>query len=396
MWEIFGALFGGLYWGAKIADDKAKSREADRRMADHRTRIEDWIKVVIDDELNSRLRTMLETEQGFQILKTRAQSIIRSLPGMEYAELYGRQVEASRHTAMFIEAVKHGKLPYGDEWRLPERYLWNCSDLEFSKSAKVAFLRWVEDTLQQNGCGAHIYLDVRTFPEFTWEPQLVSYERATSIWDENIEDTIPGVSNEVAALRNEPKIRQKKHREEYAKWIELVNGGEMQAFLELEFDEDHWQSIRKTTLEFIRTLPGLELADYWLSNKGFRSGCRNLIFLVEMVKRGKLPWFCYDGIPDYILHDVVDLRIPRSARIAFAQWVENTLKENGIANADIYYRDKFSPKFVFAPALLDLSGVTRITDPNLPKIIIGESEELIAARNKPLIQQKTKTEEEQG
>lgn len=396
MWEIFGALFGGIYCGTKIANDKAKSKVADRQIAQIRISGEEWNKSVRDEELNSRLRTMVETEQGLQELKERAESVIRSLPGMDYADIHGSMSEAAKHTVVFIETVKHGKLSPLHEWHLFEKYLWLCADLEFSKKAKIAFLCWIEDTLQANGCDAHLYFDERSLPEFTWEPHLISYEKATSIRADNIEDIIPGDSTAMTAIRNAPKIKAKQQKERYSRWKAAVDGGEMQAFLELKFDENHWVDVRQSTLVFLCTLPGLENADYWLTNTSFRNSCRNLIFLIEMVKRGKLPWFCYDGIPDHLIRDTIDLYIPRAVKIAFAQWVENTLKAQGVSDAEMYYRDKFNPEFVFASTLLDLDKATRITDPNLPSLMKGESEELIAARNKPLIQKKKTTYDEQG
>lgn len=397
MWAIFIALFGGLYWAFKLGNDRAKSNEADRRITDWRERNDRWQSSVLDEELNAKTMAMVETEEGFQELKDKALKVLRQLPGLEYADIQGRISSAAKHTVRFIEMVNHGKLPHGDESWLSGS-LWSCLDLEFSKKAKAEFVRWVEKTMQQHGqSDARLYYNIVGYDaEFEWEQHMDTFENATSVNDPNLENIIHGESAEVIENRNAPKIMAKQRKKSYDKWTAEVNGGEMQAFLELEFDGDHWQSIRETTMQFLRKFPGLELADYWFSNKDYHRNCRGLIFLIEMVKKGKLPIDCWCGIPENYLDTTVDIYPSRATKIAFMQWVEQTLKANGVTDAELYYVPTNNPKFRWKTSIHDFENAIRITDSNLPLSMVGESDELIAARNKSLFQQKVQQHKEQG
>lgn len=391
MWAIFIVLFGGLYWAFKIGGERAQSRETDRMFVDWKNRYDIWCHSIHDEELNARTMRMVETEEGFQVLKDRAQRIIRQIPGLEYADIGCRISSAARHAVRFFEMVTHGKLPHGDE-RWLSSSLWTCIDLEFSMQAKVELARWIEKTMQQNGQqNAHLYCKtIEHDVVFEWESHMSTVDGAISLNDPGIRNIVYGDRTDVVESRNAARIKAKQQKERYDKWTESVCGGEMQAFLGIEFDVDHWQSVCASTLSFIRQLPGLEAANYWIENKRFPNSCNNLIFLIEMVKRGKLPANCFIGIPDEYLCNTVDLYIPRSAKIAFAQWIEQTLKEHGVTDAELYYRQHFNPSFVWKSSLVDCGDAIRITDHKLPELMTGESEELIAARNKPIIQQRQK------
>ena len=209
MWSIFGAIFGGSYWIAKIANEKSKENAAKTDLNQKLWRREVWVKSIQDYELNARLRALVETDDGFQALKDGAESVIRKLPGMEYADLYGRTNEMARYAAIFIEAVKHGKVPCGYESWIPELYLWNCTDIEFTKQAKIAFLRWVVDTLRSHGKNASIYFDTRTSYVFEWGACMMSTDGAIDIYDNNISKIIFGTPDEIVNARNAPKIHAK-------------------------------------------------------------------------------------------------------------------------------------------------------------------------------------------
>lgn len=399
MWAIFIALFGGLYWAFKIGSDRTASNIADTKIRNMRSVQDRWYEQVKDFQLESKLVVYPDTP-GFLEKCDEAIAFIRTIPGLEYADFDFRSRKKSSfyvyQMVLYIQMVRLGKLPSDCICELGN-YLELSLDIRPSKAARIAFGKWVESSLKSFGVEhANLYYTGKDYASFEWEPFIYDLTGAINVNDPELETKMIGMSTEETNARNAPIIKPKQHKEQYAKWKASVDSGEMQAFLELEFDADHWLGVMQSTLDFLRTLPGLEYAEFWLSNSDFHRSCRDLVFLIEMVKRGKLPWFCYNGIPDNLLNDTLDLYIPRAAKIAFAQWVEDTLKEQGVSNADICYNDNFSPKFVFAAALQDFSGSTRITDPNLPAVMIGESEELIAARNKPLIQQKILANNEQG
>lgn len=399
MWAIFIALFGGLYWAFKIGSDRTASNIADTKIRNMRSVQDRWYEQVKDFQLESKLVVYPDTP-GFLEKCDEAIAFIRTLPGLEKADFDFRSRKKSyfyvERIVLYIQMVKLGKLPSDCICELGN-YLELSLDIRPSKAARIAFGKWVESSLKSFGVEhANLYYTGKDYASFEWEPFIYDLAGVISVNAPELETKMIGMSTKETNAHNAPIIKAKQQKERYEKWKAAVDGGEMQQFLELEFDEDHWLGVRQSTLEFLHTLPGLEYADFWYANSEFRSSCRNLIFMIEMVKRGKLPWFCYQGIPDNLLHNTLDLYIPRAAQITFVLWIENTLKEHGVPDVEIYYRNTFSPHFIFASMLLDFNGVTRITDPNLAAVMTGESEELIAARNKPLIQPRAIANNEQG
>lgn len=93
-------------------------------------------------------------------------------------------------------------------------------------------------------------------------------------------------------------------------------------------------AMKKSALETIRSFHGLEYACFENNKKGGEESIRQMVKYIESVKRGKLPSPHYDTVPR--LDEVLDLHIPRTARIEFAQWIEKTMQENGVPEARLY------------------------------------------------------------
>lgn len=188
MWSIFIALFCGLYLVFKTGNDRLKLNAADQKMCDWRNSYDLWRSRVLDNGLNHKTLSMVDSEEGFQILKQRAMIVIRQLPGLKHANMKGRISHPARHMVRLIEMVSHGKLPHGEENWLSAS-IWNCLDLEFSKKAKVEFVRWIERTMQQQGVAdAKLYYNVIGDNEvFEWGQHILSFDDTVSVDNINLE-----------------------------------------------------------------------------------------------------------------------------------------------------------------------------------------------------------------
>lgn len=92
--------------------------------------------------------------------------------------------------------------------------------------------------------------------------------------------------------------------------------------------------MKQNALNTIRSFYGLEYACFECKKKYGEESIRTMVKYIESVKQGKLPAHRYDTVP--MLDEVLDLHVPRTARIEFAQWIENTMRENGVTEARLY------------------------------------------------------------
>lgn len=218
MWALFIALFGGVFWACKLCNEKAKSKEFDRRVALHEDRINQWKSAVLDDNLNAITLSMSESDDGFAELRNEATEVIRKLPGLTQADIGGRLSNSAKHAARYIYMVKRGKLPHGDDRDIPLS-VWRCTDLEFSKKSMVAFAQWVENTMRANGhaearlCYSRKSLGAVNPHDksvvFVWAQTLFDTDDTVSLSEPNIEAAIAGESSELTESRNTPKIQAK-------------------------------------------------------------------------------------------------------------------------------------------------------------------------------------------
>lgn len=154
-------------------------------------------------------------------------------------------------------------------------------------------------------------------------------------------------------------------------------------------------AMKKSALETIRSFYGLEHACFECKKKGGEENVRSMVKYIESVKQGKLPSSRYDTVP--MLDEVIDLHIPRTARIEFAQWIERTMQGNGVPEARLYVQASGGyVRYVWEPYNHMgnyTSAVTkervkniRITDPSWPDVMTGGySDELCEELNAPLI-----------
>ena len=153
--------------------------------------------------------------------------------------------------------------------------------------------------------------------------------------------------------------------------------------------------MKKSALETVRSFHGLEYACFENNKKGGEESIRQMVKYIESVKIGKLPSPHYDTVPR--LDEVLDLHIPRTARIEFAQWIEKTMQENGVPEARLYVmalggyiRYVWEPynhmgNYTSAVTKTRMRNI-RVDDPTWMSVMTGGfSDELCAELNEPMI-----------
>lgn len=195
MWAIFIALFGGIYWAAKIGSDRAASRQADLRIANIRQIQNRWYQQVEDYNLETQMCVYPDTP-GFLEKRKDAISFIRTFPGLENADFDFRSRKRSHYYVtemiLYIQMVRIGKLPSATITELGN-YLELSLDTRPSKAARIAFGKWVESSLKEHGVEhANLYYTGKSYASFEWEPFIYDWNGVISVRDPDIESKMIG------------------------------------------------------------------------------------------------------------------------------------------------------------------------------------------------------------
>lgn len=214
MWAIFIALFGIIFWAFKIGADRSSSREADRRLAQHKNNWDDWYAAVKDYDLEKRIEAEFDAG-AYNTMADSALQFIRTLPGLEYADFDYRSRKNSsyyiRSLILYIEMVKRGKLESAHITELGN-YIELALDLRPSKAARIAFGKWVENTLQEHGVtNARLYYTGKDYASFEWEPFVYDHSKAYRITEPDLESKMMGSSSEQTDYENSLIVQRKKH-----------------------------------------------------------------------------------------------------------------------------------------------------------------------------------------
>ncbi len=153
MWEFLVSLFGGLFWGGKIASESAKTKIANQKLAALRISMDEWYAQVKDFAFEVSIRKRIG-EDGFTEQAKEALAVIRSFPHLESANFaYGADKDSDSHIeeiVTYIQMVKHGKLSSAWVTEL-------CRDLgpsigtTLKKNTRIAFDRRDAATLREHG-----------------------------------------------------------------------------------------------------------------------------------------------------------------------------------------------------------------------------------------------------
>lgn len=177
------------------------------------------------------------------------------------------------------------------------------------------------------------------------------------------------VSDRAASRRADDKIMSMRCAQE--RWTKQTRDYELEVKLRDTQDHTERQKQCQEAIELIRTLPGLENANFdFTSTKDSMFYVSHMVLYIQMVKRGKLTSMFQTELGNY-LELSLDTRPTKKARIEFGKWVEKSLRAAGVQGASLYYTKKNYASFEWEPYIYDLSKAIRVTDPNLESQMIG-------------------------
>lgn len=176
-------------------------------------------------------------------------------------------------------------------------------------------------------------------------------------------------ADRAASKQSDQKLEQARITQDH--WYEQVKDYNLETEIRTEPGTPAFRTQCDGAIAFIRTLPGLENANFDFGARRKSSFyVSQFVLYLEMVKRGKLPAMFITELGNYIELSL-DTRPSKKARIAFGKWVESTLKAHGVKGANLYYTKKDYASFEWEPFIYDLSDAIRVDDPDLESQMIG-------------------------
>lgn len=172
-----------------------------------------------------------------------------------------------------------------------------------------------------------------------------------------------------ASKKADKKLEQMRITQDH--WYEQVKDRDLENEIRAVHGTPAFRTQCNEAIAFVRTLPGLENANFDLgARKKSSFYVSQFVLYLEMVRRGKLPAMFITELGNYIELSL-DMRPSKRARIAFGKWVESTLKSHGIEGANLYYTKKDYASFEWEPFIYDLNNAIRIDDPDLESQMIS-------------------------
>lgn len=173
------------------------------------------------------------------------------------------------------------------------------------------------------------------------------------------------------AASNRAEIEMISIRAMQDRWYEQVRDFNLETKMVAYPDTQGFIEKYNNAIAFIRTLPGLENANFdFRSRKKSYFYVTRMVLYIQMVRMGKLPSDCIYELGNY-LELSLDTRPSKAARIAFGKWVESSLKSFGIEHANLYYTSKDYASFEWEPFIYDFTRAISVNDPDLESQMIG-------------------------
>lgn len=110
---------------------------------------------------------------------------------------------------------------------------------------------------------------------------------------------------------------------------------EEQRLNESTYSPSKYWEMEKDALRVINSLPGLEYARF--KDKGVprkHGASREIVRLIEAVQHGRVPHSITHTVCS--LENALDMYVPKEAYIEFGKWLESTIRENGVPDAELY------------------------------------------------------------
>lgn len=176
-------------------------------------------------------------------------------------------------------------------------------------------------------------------------------------------------SDRAASNMADAKLKQLRAMQD--KWYEQVKDYNLEVQMRAEPGTPEFREQCDDVIAFIRTLPGLETANFdFTSRKKSEFYVSQMVLYVQMVRIGKLPSLFVTELGNF-LELSLDTRPSKAARIAFGKWVESTLKSFGVECANLFYTKKDYASFEWEPFIFDLSKAISVNNPELESQMIG-------------------------
>ena len=173
-------------------------------------------------------------------------------------------------------------------------------------------------------------------------------------------------------------------------WEQTVVDNELERRIDFDLTVPETAAkLKEDALNIIRSFYGLQYADFntYYDAKYKDYYVRKLVAYIELVKHGKLPLLQHSDVPNY-LELALDIRPSKRSRIEFAKWLENTMRDNGVIHATLYYKGEDYASFAWAPYVFDMSKAVALDDPNIESKMMGISTAEMDMQNSVIIEQK--------
>lgn len=176
-------------------------------------------------------------------------------------------------------------------------------------------------------------------------------------------------SDRAASNMADAKLKQLRAMQD--KWYEQVKDYNLEVQMRAEPGTPEFREQCDDVIAFIRTLPGLETANFdFTSRKRSEFYVSQMVLYVQMVRIGKLPSLFLTELGN-CLELSLDTRPSKAARIVFGKWVESALKSFGVEYANLFYTKKDYASFEWEPFVFDLSKAISVSNPELESQMIG-------------------------
>ena len=148
MFEIFGALFGGMFLSGKISSDNRKLKEIRKTFERRAQRRQEWLSSVIDTEYESRLSYYISNPNNAEQVMGEVNKFCEELPSFCNIA-YTNDGKFSKNVLRML-MVKQGKLPLSDaigSIQAPPSYNFQY---QIKRKSFDEFMSWIDHELQRN------------------------------------------------------------------------------------------------------------------------------------------------------------------------------------------------------------------------------------------------------
>lgn len=159
MFELFGAIFGGVFLASRVSRDKNDARETRRLIEANKRLNEDFASTTTDENLELLICKMLDDPDRYEEVWEKLKRVFseipayRDLPGLLYFPKETHSCEYSM--TLRILMAKEGKIPKQEAILTEGQTMFLPSQvLEHSKQMRKMFkyiMLWVEKELQKHG-----------------------------------------------------------------------------------------------------------------------------------------------------------------------------------------------------------------------------------------------------